>query len=73
MPVRGDVRRSAAVGEKRRIPRIVRIAGIALLLVAWPLFRPIYKTDPKWQWLAAILYWGWLAFLVAAVIVGSHH
>ena len=66
-------RGNVAPGGPQRPSLVVRILGIGLLLLAWPLFRPIYKADPRWQWLAAILYWGWLAFLVVFVIVGLRH
>ncbi len=57
----------------RSRPPVVQILGIGVLLLAWPLFRPIYKTDPRWRWLAALLYWGWIAFIVTFVIVGLRH
>jgi hypothetical protein len=69
--VHRDATTSAVAGD-RRLPLVIRILGIGLLLLAWPLFRPIYKTDPRWQWLAAILYWGWLGFLVVLVVLGLH-
>ena len=50
----------------------VRVPLIVALLIAWPLFRPIFKTHPDWQWLAAILYWGWLLFLVVFVVASIH-
>ncbi len=56
-----------------RQPWVVRVPVVVVLVVAWPLFRPIYKTDPKWQWLVAILYWGSIAILVTFVIVGLRH
>ena len=71
-----DARRKHEAGWDEwwaRQPRVVRIPLVVALIVAWPLFRPIYRTDPKWQWLVAILYWGWLAFLVIFVIVGLRH
>jgi hypothetical protein len=48
---------------------LLKMPLIAFGLITWPLVRPVLKTSPGWRRvIAAVLYWGWIAFLVIFLI-----
>jgi hypothetical protein len=50
-------------------PMLLKVPLIVFALITWPLVRPILKTSPGWpRVIAAVLYWGWIAFLVIFLI-----
>jgi hypothetical protein len=50
-------------------PWLVRALPLLFALITWPLVRPILKTSPGWpRVIAAVLYWGFIAFLVIFAI-----
>lgn len=50
-------------------PGLLKVPLIVFALITWPLVRPILKTSPGWpRVIAAVLYWGWIAFLVIFLI-----
>jgi hypothetical protein len=52
-----------------QLPWLVRAVLVVFGLITWPLFRPILKTSPGWpRVITAVLYWGWIAFMVVFLI-----
>lgn len=56
-----------------QLPWLVRALLVVFGLITWPLVRPILKTSPGWpRVIAAVLYWGLIAFLVIFLIRAVH-